>query len=118
MQKFTKLKRVVKIAKEKGKCKVNKTFSLVTKKYQPDIDIEVNQTSIYDILTNQERSRLILDDGFWFKEPENKYIFCGHTALCLYMHLKYAGLDDVLKQLYGKRELAAEEKEELRKIKC
>jgi len=114
---FKKLRKVLIMAKKKGKYPINKKYSVVTKLYQPYINMEVNQIDIDDIIFNIDKKALILEDGFWLKIERKTYIFVGNTALCVYVHLKYVGMDQILQQLYGKRELTEEEKEELLKIR-
>ena len=117
MRKFKKLKRILNMAQKSGKGFINKKYALVTKLYQPYINMEVNQVDIEDIIFNIDKKALILGDGFWLKIEGKTYIFVGNTALCVYLHLKYVGMDEILQQLYGKRELTEEEKEELLKIR-
>ena len=105
------------MAKQQGKGSINKEYSVVTKKYQPYINMVINQIDIDDIIFNIDKKALILGDGFWLKVERKTYIFIGNTALCVYVHLKYVGMDEILQQLYGKRELTEEEKEELLKIR-
>ncbi len=117
MRKFKKLERILEVAKKNGKCQISKQYAVVTKMYQPYINMEVNQIDIDDIIFNIDKKALILEDGFWLKIEGKTYIFVGNTALCVYVHLKYVGMDQILQQLYGKRELTEEEKEELLKIR-
>lgn len=105
------------MAQKSGKGSINKKYALVTKRYQSVINIQVNQIDIDDIIFNVDKKALILGEGFWLKMPDNYYHFCGYTAFCMYTHLKYRGVDEVLQQLYGKKELTEEEKEELLKIR-
>ncbi|WP_171458638.1 hypothetical protein [Acinetobacter terrae] len=105
------------MAKQQGKGSINKEYSVVTKRYQPYINMTVNQIDIDDILENRHKKPVILQDGFWIEDKKGTYLFCGYTALCIYMHLNYVGMDEVVQQLYGKKELTEEEKEDLGKIK-
>ncbi len=117
MRKFKKLERILEVAKKNGKCQISKQYAVVTKMYQPYINMTVNQIDIDDILENKNKKPVILQEGFWIEDKKGTYLFCGYTALCMYMHLKYVGMDEILQQLYGKRELTEEEKEELLKIR-
>lgn len=105
------------MAKKRGKGLISKEYALVTKLYQPYVDIQVNQIDIDDILLGRDKKALRLGDGFWLEMPNKHYLFCGYTALCMYMHLKAVGLDEVVVQLYGKKEIADEEKEQLIEIR-
>jgi|SRR5690606_29237553 len=117
MRKFNKLRRIIKMAKQQGKGSINKEYSVVTKKYQPYINMVINQIDIDDIIFNVDKKALILGDGFWLEMPNKYYLFCGYTALCVYMHLKAVGLDEVIVRLYGKRVLSENEQEDLREIR-
>ena len=105
------------MAQKSGKGSINKKYALVTKLYQPYIIMEINQVDIEDIIFNIDKKALILGDGFWIELNKEAYLFCGYTALCMYMHLKYVGLDEIVEQIYGKKELADDEQQELRTIK-
>ena len=117
MKQFRKLKRILSIVRKNGKCQINKQYAIVTKMYQPYINMTVNQIDIDDILENRDKKTVILQDGFWIELNKEAYLFCGYTALCMYMHLKYVGLDEIVEQIYGKKELADDEQQELRTIK-
>ena len=117
MRKFKKLKRILEVSQKNGKCKMTKEYAIVTKMYQPYINMTVNQIDIDDILENKDKKPFILQDGFWLEDKKRAYLFCGYTALCMYMHLKYVGLDEIVEQIYGKKELADDEQQELRTIK-
>ena len=117
MKEFKKLKRTLEMVKKNGKCQINRQYAVVIKKYQPYLNMTVNQIDIDDILENKNKKPVILQEGFWVEDKKGTYLFCGHTALCMYMHLKYVGMDEIIKQIYGKKALTDDEQQELRKIK-
>ncbi len=45
------------------------------------------------------------------------HIFVGYTVLCMYLPLKCIGMDELVVQLYGKKEPTDEEKEQLIEIR-
>ena len=75
------------MAKQQGKGSINKEYSVVTKKYQPYINMVINQIDIDDIIFNVDKKALILGDGFWLEMPNKYYLFFFFFALCVYMHL-------------------------------
>ena len=77
----------------------------------------VNQIDIDDILENKNKKPVILQEGFWIEDRKGMYLFCGYTALCMHVYLKHVGMDDVVQQLYGKKELTEDETEDLLKIR-
>ncbi len=117
MRQFKKLKRIFAVAKKNGKCQITKEYAVVTKMYQPYINMTVNQIDIDDILENKQKKPILLQEGFWIEMNKETYLFCGYTALCMYMHLKYVRLDEIVEQIYGKKELTDDEQQELRTIK-
>ena len=51
------------------------------------------------------------------EDRKGMYLFCGYTALCMHVYLKHVGMDDIVQQLYGKKELTEDETEDLLKIR-
>lgn len=117
MKKFKKLKRILEVAKKNGKCQISKQYAVVTKMYQPYINMTVNQIDIDDILENKNKKPVILQEGFWIEDRKGMYLFCGYTALCMHVYLKHVGMNDIVQQLYGKKELTEDETEDLLKIR-
>lgn len=117
MKKFKKLKRILEVAKKNGKCQISKQYAVVTKMYQPYINMTVNQIDIDDILENKNKKPVILQEGFWIEDRKGMYLFCGYTALGMHVYLKHVGMDDIVQQLYGKKELTEDETEDLLKIR-
>ena len=113
MRKFKKLERILEVAKKNGKYQISKQYAVVTKMYQPYINMTVNQIDIDDILENKNKKPVILQEGFWIEDKKGTYLFCGYTALCMYLHLRYVGIYEIVKQLYGNKALIDDEQNEL-----
>ena len=61
------------MAQKSGKGFINKKYALVTKLYQPYINMEVNQVDIEDIIFNIDKKALIL--GMVLAESREKDLY-------------------------------------------
>lgn len=100
-----------------GKGLISKKYALITRLYQPYINWTGDQIDIDGILDDREKKPVIFSDGLCLEIHEMPHIFVGYMALCRYLHLKCNGRDELVVQLYGKKELTDEEKEQLIEIR-
>ncbi|MCU4631126.1 hypothetical protein KTJ53_15945 [Acinetobacter variabilis] len=103
--------------KKIGKSPVNKTYAVVTRLDQPYINWTGDQIDIDGILEDREKKPVIFSEGLWLEIHEMPLIFVGYTVLCMYLPLKCIGMDELVVQLYGKKEPTDEEKEQLIEIR-